>query len=444
MQAGYEDKLWGGRFQGDVAPDMAAFHNNAVQTAWLLEADIVGSIAHAKMLTRCGLITAQQGDALDSGLSAMLAEAKAGTLVPDGSFEDVHTFVEVKLRERIGDAAKVLHTARSRNDQVNTDMKLYARARCRQLADVLQQLMGTIQTKAAQHPVPMPGYTHLQRAQAITVKHWLMAYHAMLARDLRRVNNAIAGMDECPLGCGALAGTTHAIDRAYSAQLLDFERPHANLLDGVSDRDYLMEALAVLAIIMTHLSRLCEELVIFSSQEFGFVLLDDRYATGSSIMPQKKNPDSVELIRGKTGRVYGHLMGLLTVMKGLPLAYNKDMQEDKESFHDAMETTLSCLTVMNGVIATMSIREERLRDALRGGFMNATEAADYLVRRGVAFRDAHGIVGQTVLYAEQQQKPLEALSLQEWQQFSPLIDEAIYDNIDYAKTMHLGVKREML
>ena len=444
MQAGYEDKLWGGRFRGSVAADMAQFHNIAGRTGWLLEADIQGSIAHAKMLAHVGLITPQQGEAIDRGLQGMLHDVQAGTLVPDDNYEDVHTYTEVKLRERIGDAAKVLHTARSRNDQVNTDMKLYSRARCGQLAQQLQQLMDTLQARAEQHPIPMPGYTHLQRAQAVTVKHWLMAYHAMLARDLRRVNDAIAGMDECPLGCGALAGTTHNVDRAYSAQLLGFARPHANFLDGVSDRDYLIEALAAMGLIMMHLSRLCEELVIFSSQEFAFVQLDDRYATGSSIMPQKKNPDSVELIRGKTGRVYGHLMGLLTVMKGLPLAYNKDMQEDKNAFHDAMNTTLSCLTVMDGVIATMMVREERLRCTLQTGFMNATEVADYLVRRGVPFRDAHGIVGQAVLYAEQQQKPLEALSLAEWQQFSPMIDDMIYDNIDYHKTLHLGIKKEML
>jgi argininosuccinate lyase len=444
MQTGYEDKLWGGRFQGEVAPDMAQFHNIAGRTAWLLEADIQGSIAHADMLTHAGLITPQQGEAIDAGLRAMLQEAQAGTLQPDDSYEDVQTYVEVKLRERIGEAAKVLHTARSRNDQVNTGLKLYARARCQQLAQAVQQLMDSIENKAQQHPVPMPGYTHLQRAQVITFKHWLMAYHAMLARDLRRVNETVQGMDECPLGCGALAGTTHAIDRAYSARLLGFDRPYTNFLDGVGDRDYVLEALAAMSILMMHLSRLCEELVIFSSHEFGFVLLDDRYATGSSIMPQKKNPDSVELIRGKTGRVYGHLMTLLTVMKGLPLAYNKDMQEDKNSFYDAMNTTLSCLTVMNGVISTMMVREERLRCTLQKGFMNATEAADYLVRRGVPFRDAHGIVGQAVLYAEQRQKPLEALTLDEWQQFFPAIDQTIYDNIDYDKTLHLGIKKEML
>ncbi len=444
MKSNYETKLWGGRFEASTSEQMERFHNVGGRTAWLLEADILGSLAHAQMLLKCGLITPVQGAALDTGLKALLQEAREGRLHCDDSFEDVHSFVELTLTNRIGDAGKVLHTARSRNDQVNLDMKLYARQRCGHLAETVAALMDALQQKAEAHPEIMPGYTHLQRAQAVTVKHWLMAYHAMLARDQRRLQNAIDGMDESPLGCGALAGTTHAIDRQMTAELLGFARPYDNFLDGVSDRDYLLEALSALSILMMHLSRLCEELILFSSQEFAFVQLDDAYATGSSIMPQKKNPDSVELIRGKTGRVYGSLFSLLTVMKGLPLAYNKDMQEDKESFYDAVNTAEECLTVMTGVISTLQVRSERLQQTLSLGYLNATELADYLVRRGMPFRDAHGVVGAAVLYAEKQGKPLEQLSLEEMKQFFPLIDEGVFDQINYQQSLQLGIKKEML
>ena len=444
MQTNYETKLWGGRFTQSTGELMEQFHNNALQTAWLLDADIRGSIAHARMLTRCGLIAKEQGEAIDRGLGDMLAAVRSGELSCDGSFEDIHSFVEIKLTEAIGEAGKVLHTARSRNDQVNLDMKIYARESCNELIALLEGLLAAIDQKAQAHPVPMPGYTHLQRAQAVTFKHYLMAYHGMFKRDVRRLENAVSGMDESPLGCGALAGTTHAIDRAYTAKALGFNKPYDNFLDGVSDRDYLIEALSCLSILMMHLSRLCEELVTFSSREFAFIELDDAYATGSSIMPQKKNPDSAELIRGKTGRVYGSLMALLTVMKGLPLAYNKDMQEDKEAFHDAMITAQDCVRVMEGIIGTLQVKEGNMRAALQGGFMNATEAADYLVRAGIPFRSAHGIVGSLVLYAEQQGKPIEALSLEELRQFSPVFDESVYEQIDYDKSLRLGIKKEML
>ncbi len=444
MQAGHEGKLWGGRFQQATDERMERFHNIAGTTSWLLEADIRGSIAHARMLTKCGLITQDQGDRIDRGLREMLEETQKGALTPDNSFEDVHSFVEVKLTERIGEAGKVLHTARSRNDQVNADMKLYARESCEALIRLLRQLLETLKAKADAHPIPMPGYTHLQRAQAVTFKHWLMAYHGMFSRDLRRVENTVTGMGECPLGCGALAGTTHEIDRHYTAELLGFEKPYANFLDGVSDRDYLIETLAALAIIMMHLSRLSEELVLFSSREFGFVELDERFTTGSSIMPQKKNPDSVELIRGKTGQVYGSLMALLTVMKGLPLAYNKDMQEDKEAYFSAMTTAQACLTVMDGVIAGLEPREGQMRRGLKGGFMNATDAADYLVRKGVPFRDAHGIIGSLVLYTEARGKELEDLSLEEFRRFSDAFDESVFESISCEHSLTLGIKKEML
>jgi len=444
MHSGYDSKLWGGRFHQDTDERMARFHNIAGTTSWLLEPDIKGSIVHAQMLSKCGLITPEQGAQIDLGLKKLLSQAQEGILVPDNSFEDVHSFVEVKLTQLIGEAGKVLHTARSRNDQVNLDMKLYARESCQALLQLLQNLLDTLKAKADANPIPMPGYTHMQRAQVITFKHYLMAYHGMFSRDLKRVENAIDGMNECPLGCGALAGTTHAIDRPFTAQLLGFEKPYLNFLDGVSDRDYLIEALSALSIIMMHLSRLSEELVIFSTQEFAFVELDERFATGSSIMPQKKNPDSVELIRGKTGRVYGCLMALLTVMKGLPLAYNKDMQEDKAAYHNAITTVQSCLVIMEGVISSLILREERLRCSLKGGFMNATEVADYLVRKGIPFRDAHGIVGSLVLYAEAQRKELEELSLDEFLQFSPVFDDTVYENIIYEHSLKLGIKKEML
>lgn len=440
----YETKLWGGRFHKAADQQMEQFNNIAGQTAWLLDADIRGSIAHAAMLTRCGLITPAQGAAIHQGLKDMLMELQAGQLTCDDSFEDVHSFVELKLTERIGEAGKVLHTARSRNDQVNLDMKLYARETCIALQEMVQGLLDTLADKAARHPVPMPGYTHLQRAQTVTFKHYLMAYHGMFTRDMIRLNNAIQGMDECPLGCGALAGTTHQIDRGYTASLLGFDRPYANFLDGVSDRDYLLETLSCLSILMMHLSRLSEELILFSSQEFGFVALDEAYSTGSSIMPQKKNPDSLELIRGKTGQVYGSLVALLTVMKGLPLAYNKDMQEDKAPFYNAMQTAQSCVLIMTGVIATLKVQAERMQAALQGGFMNATEVADYLVRAGVPFRTAHSVVGRIVLYAEGQGRSIEGLTLQELQQFSPLFDESVYDQINPEKSLHLGIKKEML
>ncbi len=444
MQSNYETKLWGGRFSQGTNELMEQFHNNAAQTAWLLDADIRGSIAHAAMLVRCGLITQQQGADIDRGLREMLEAVRAGTLICDNSFEDVHSFVEIKLTESIGEAGKVLHTARSRNDQVNLDMKIYARESCQNLIMMLEQLLVSLKAKAEAHPVPMPGYTHLQRAQTVTFKHYLMAYYGMFSRDVKRLKNTVSGMDESPLGCGALAGTTHRIDRAFTAEALGFRKPYDNFLDGVSDRDYLIEALADLSIIMMHFSRLCEELVLFSSQEFAFIELDDAFSTGSSIMPQKKNPDSAELVRGKTGRVYGSLVALLTVMKGLPLAYNKDMQEDKEAFFDAMTTVQDCVRVTQGIIETLRVRQENMRAALQGGFMNATELADYLVRAGVPFRSAHSIVGSIVLYAEQQGKPIEALSLKELRQFFPEFDEAVYDQIDYDKSMKLGIKREML
>lgn len=437
-------KLWGGRFQGKTDETMERFHNIAGDTAWLLEADILGSIAHAKMLVKCGLITREQGQSIDEGLNTLLKQLRGGELHPDNSYEDVHSFVELRLTEMIGDAGKLLHTARSRNDQVNLDMKLFARERCGDLLEGLKGLTAAIKALADQNSHLMPGYTHMQRAQAVTFKHFMMAYHDMFVRDIRRMDEAIRGMDESPLGCGALAGTTHDIDRAYTAELLGFSRPYANFLDGVSDRDYLLESLSVMAIIMMHLSRLSEELITFSTNEFGFVTLSDRFATGSSIMPQKKNPDSLELIRGKAGSVYGSLIALLTVMKGLPLSYNKDMQEDKQAYYSAVIDTEHCLAVMTGVIQSLTVHKDRMREALKGGFMNATEAADYLVRKGMPFRDAHGVIGRLVLLAESKGKALEELSLEDFRSVSQLFEDDIFSAIDYEQSIRMGIKKEML
>ena len=345
--------------------------------------------------------------------------------------------------DRVGDVGKKLHTGRSRNDQVAVDMRLFAKDKCREIINYVEKLKSTLKEVAYNNPIIMPGYTHLQRAQVVTFKHHLMAYYNMLDRDSKRLNNALEILDESPLGCGALAGTTHNIDRNITCEKLGFKKPMDNFMDGVSDSDYLLELMSYFSIIMMHLSRLSEELILWSSQEFKFIELDDLYSTGSSIMPQKKNPDGAELIRGKTGRVYGNLISLLTVMKGLPLAYNKDMQEDKEGFFDSVNTLSMCLQIMEQMIATLKIREDNMKKAVKGGFLNATEVADYLVNKNVAFRDAHGIVGQIVIYCEDNEKAIEDLSLEELKCFSEVFDEDIYDFIDYENILNKGIKKNL-
>lgn len=443
-QENYETKLWGGRFRGGEDALMERFNNNFEQTKWLLLPDIEGSLAHVAMQVKVGLLTQQEGDALTQGLLTLKNGVLDGTLDVSGDYEDVHTFVETRLTAMLGEVGKKLHTARSRNDQVNTDMKLYVREQLQRTAQLMDALLATLRDTAEKNPHIMPGYTHLQRAQVITFKTYLMAYHGMFSRDAQRLTDALRHMDECPLGCGALAGTTHRIDRAFTAQQLGFAKPYDNFLDGVSDRDYQIEAVSVFAIIMQHLSRLSEELILFGSSEFDFIRLSDAYTTGSSIMPQKKNSDGAELIRGKTGRVYGALMALLTVMKGLPLAYNKDMQEDKELFGDALETVQACLQIMERMLATMTVKPEAMREAVRKGFLNATEVADYLVAKGVPFRDAHAIVGEIVLACEDAHKPIEELPLETLRGFSPVFDEDIFAFIDYNAILHKGIKQEML
>lgn len=437
-------KLWGGRFRHDENELMEQFNNNLSNTTWLCGPDIQGSLAHVAMQVKCGLLTVQEGEQIAQGLQGILADVQSGALQMTNAYEDVHTFVEVHLIERIGDVGKKLHTARSRNDQVNTDMKLYVKQQTAYVIELVEKMQRTLQEKAAQNPCIMPGYTHLQRAQVVTFKYYLMAYHGMLQRDKKRLQSALDNMDLSPLGCGALAGTTHQIDRAFTAEQLGFSGVYANFIDGVSDRDYQLEVMSAFSILMMHLSRLSEEIILWSSQEFGFISLDDNYTTGSSIMPQKKNSDGAELIRGKTGRVYGDLMGLLTVMKGLPLAYNKDMQEDKEAFHDSLQTVILSLCMMERMIATLTVKKENMEKAVKKGFLNATEVADYLVGKGIPFRDAHGIVGQIVIYCEDHQKAIEELQLSELQQFCPVFDDGIYPYIDYHNILKKGIKKEML
>lgn len=436
-------KLWGDRFRKAENSLMEEFNQSFEYDKILYKKDIEGSLAHVFMQVKCGLLTEEEGKAIEDGLLGILEDIENGKLPLEGDYEDIHTFTEANLIKRIGDTGKKLHTARSRNDQVAVDMRLYAKEKAFETAELLSELKSTIKKKAEENPCIMPGYTHLQRAQVVTFKHHLMAYYSMFDRDEKRIKNAIEILDECPLGCGALAGTTHSIDRDITSEKLGFKKPVDNFMDGVSDRDYLLELMGDFSIIMMHLSRLSEELVLWSSQEFRFVEIDDLYSTGSSIMPQKKNPDGAELIRGKTGRVYGNLFGLFTVMKGIPLAYNKDMQEDKEGFFDSAETISMCIRIMSGMIETLKVRDDNMKKAVKGGFLNATEVADYLVKKGVAFRDAHGIVGNIVIYCEDNDKAIEELSLEELSGFSDVFDESIYEFINYENILDKGIKKNL-
>jgi argininosuccinate lyase len=437
-------KLWGGRFRKEENKLMEDFNSSLKVDKRLYSEDIKGSIAHVNMLVQCDLLTKIEGEEIVKSLLSILEEIENGTLLIEGNFEDIHSFVEANLTERIGETAKKLHTARSRNDQVATDIRLYAKNKALEVIESIEDLQNSLDKKAKENNVIMPGYTHLQRAQVITFQHHLMAYYNMLDRDRKRVLKAIEIMNESPLGCGALAGTTHNINREMTAEELGFSKPVDNFLDGVSDRDYLLELMSDFSIIMMHLSRLSEELILWSSQEFKFITIDDAYSTGSSIMPQKKNPDAAELIRGKTGRVYGSLTSLLTTMKGLPLAYNKDMQEDKEPFFDSLDTVLTCLKIMTKMISTMKVNSENMKKAVKDGFLNATEVADYLVNKGVAFRDAHSIVGAIVIYCEDNHKAIEELTVDELKHLSSLIEDDIYEFIDYQNILNKGIKVGLL
>ncbi|WP_416435407.1 argininosuccinate lyase [Priestia megaterium] len=437
-------KLWGGRFRKEENKLMEDFNSSLQVDKRLYSEDIKGSIAHVKMLVKCQLLTEEEGENITKGLISILEDIENKKLIIEGEFEDIHSFVETNLTERIGETAKKLHTARSRNDQVALDVRLYAKNKGEEVLKYINELQTNIEKKAEENNVIMPGYTHLQRAQVVTFQHHLMAYYNMLNRDKKRIINALEILDESPLGCGALAGTTHTIDREITAKDLGFSKPVDNFLDGVSDRDYLIELMSAFSIIMMHLSRLSEELILWSSQEFKFITIDDAYSTGSSIMPQKKNPDAAELTRGKTGRVYGSLMSLLTTMKGLPLAYNKDLQEDKEVFFDSLDTTLACLQIMSNMISTLEINSENMKKAVKEGFLNATEVADYLVSKGVAFRDAHSIVGSIVIYCEDHKKAIEELTLEELSSLSSIIEEDIYEFIDYENILRKGIKVALL
>ena len=436
-------KLWGGRFKKSESKLMEDFNSSLSFDKLLYSEDIEGSMAHVKMLSKCNILSKEEGESILKGLQSILSDIEDGKLKIEGDYEDIHTFVEVNLIERVGQVGKKLHTARSRNDQVAVDFRLYCKKSALEVIKNIENLQDVIKTLGKNNNVIMPGYTHLQRAQVVTFKHHIMAYYNMLKRDKARISNAVEIMDENPLGCCALAGTTYNIDRNFTAKELGFKKPVDNFLDGVSDRDYVLELLSDFSIIMMHLSRLSEELILWSSKEFDFVQIDDEFSTGSSIMPQKKNPDAAELIRGKTGRVYGSLMSLLTTMKGIPLAYNKDMQEDKEQFFNSLDTVLSCLKVMSGMLSTLKIKKDNTFKAVKKGFLNATEAADYLVNKGMAFRDAHKVIGEIVLYCEERDKAIEDVSVDELKKFSSLFSDDVYEFINYENTLNRGIKKNL-
>ena len=423
-------QLWGGRFTKETDQLVYNFNASISFDKKLYAQDIRGSIAHVMMLAKQEILTEAEKQQIIEGLEGILDDVEKGKLEITDKYEDIHSFVEANLIDRIGDAGKKLHTGRSRNDQVALDMKLYTRDEIAQIDQLLRTLLRTILGIMQENTETiMPGFTHLQKAQPITLAHHMGAYFEMFKRDHERMRDISKRMNTCPLGSGALAGTTYPLDRDYTAKLLGFDGPTLNSMDGVSDRDYLLELLSALSIVMMHLSRFCEEVIIWNSNEYQFVEIDDAYSTGSSIMPQKKNPDIAELVRGKTGRVYGALTSLLTTMKGIPLAYNKDMQEDKEMSFDAIDTAKGCIALFTGMLSTMQFKKDNMDASAKNGFTNATDAADYLVNHGVPFRDAHGIVGQLVLYCIEKNIALDDMSLEEYKAISPVFEEDIYDAI---------------
>lgn len=423
-------KLWGGRFTKETNKLVENFNESLSFDHRFYKQDIRGSIAHVKMLAKQNILTDNERDKIIEGLNSIEADIDAGKLKFDDGSEDIHSFVEAHLIERIGDTGKKLHTGRSRNDQVALDMKLYVRDEIDELKDLLYELLSEVLNIMEENKSTyMPGFTHLQKAQPTTLAHHFGAYFEMFIRDYDRLVSTRKRMNLSPLGSGAFAGTTYDLDRDYVASLLEFETATRNSMDSVSDRDYLLELLSDLAIMSMHLSRLSEEIIIWNTDEYRFVEMDDTYSTGSSIMPQKKNPDIAELIRGKSGRVYGSLISLLTTMKGLPLAYNKDMQEDKEMSFDAIDTVKSLIKLMSGMLSSMKFNHERMAKSARGGFTNATDAADYLVKKNVAFRDAHEIVGRLVLYGIENNKALDDFTLEEFKNISEVFDNDIYDAI---------------
>lgn len=423
-------KLWGGRFTKEINQLVYNFNASITYDQKFYKQDILGSIAHVTMLAKQGILTDEERQQIVDGLQGILKDIENGTLEITMEHEDIHTFVEANLIERIGDAGKKLHTGRSRNDQVALDMKLYIRDEIVAINDLLKAQMEVIHRIMKENiDTFMPGFTHLQKAQPVTLAHHFGAYFEMFRRDRSRLRDIYDRMNYCPLGAGALAGTTYPLDREYTASLLQFDGPTLNSMDSVSDRDYLIELLSAMSTIMMHLSRFCEEIILWNSNEYRFVEIDDSYSTGSSIMPQKKNPDIAELVRGKTGRVYGALISMLTTMKGIPLAYNKDMQEDKELTFDAIDTVKGCLALFTGMIDTMKFNKDNMAASAKNGFTNATDAADYLVNHGVPFRDAHGIIGQLVLLCIDKGISLDELPLEEYQKISPVFQDDIYEAI---------------
>ncbi|MBQ2986224.1 MAG: argininosuccinate lyase [Tyzzerella sp.] len=423
-------QLWGGRFTKETDQLVYNFNASISFDQKFYEQDIRGSIAHVTMLATQGILTEEEKEQIIEGLQGILRDVQEGTLEISDKYEDIHSFVEATLIDRIGEAGKKLHTGRSRNDQVALDMKLYTRDEIDALDDLLKELLKVLlQIMKDNTETFMPGFTHLQKAQPITLAHHMGAYFEMFHRDRLRLTDIYDRMNYCPLGSGALAGTTYPLDRNLTAELLGFYGPTLNSMDSVADRDYLIELLSAMSTIMMHLSRFSEEVIIWNSNEYRFVEIDDAYSTGSSIMPQKKNPDIAELVRGKTGRVYGALMSLLTTMKGIPLAYNKDMQEDKEFVFDAIDTTKGCLALFTGMLRTMRFNKDVMENSAKNGFTNATDAADYLVNHGVAFRDAHGIVGQLVLYCIEKDIALDDMTIEEYKAISPVFEEDIYEAI---------------
>jgi argininosuccinate lyase len=423
-------KLWGGRFSGQTDGQALSFHSSIAFDSRLYRQDIKGSIVHAQMLGKQGIIPKQDSEAIVKSLEAILADIENGALKIDMGAEDIHSFVETELVSRVGEPGRRLHTGRSRNDQVALDMRMYVKEEIDATDVLLDQLISVLFNGAKKHTASiMPGYTHLQKAQPVTLAHHLLAYCQMFKRDCERLKGCRERTDVMPLGSGALASTSYPIDREFVREKLGFAKISANSMDAVSDRDFCAEFVFCLCLIMTHLSRFCEELVLWSTDNFNFIEISDAYTTGSSIMPQKKNPDMAELIRGKTGRVYGSLTCLLTVMKGLPLSYNKDMQEDKEAVFDAVDTVKACLSVFRGMFETITFNTENMYKSALSGYTNATDAADWLVKKGVAFREAHEITGKLVLYAINKKKRLEELTLDELKNISPVFDETLYKAI---------------
>lgn len=423
-------QLWGGRFTKETDKLVYNFNASITFDQKFYAQDIEGSIAHVCMLGKQGILTNQEMIDIVECLDEIKKDVESGKLVITDEYEDIHSFVEANLIDRLGDTGKKLHTGRSRNDQVALDMRLYTRLQVLETDELLKELLETILKIMKENTdTIMPGFTHLQKAQPITLAHHMGAYFEMFKRDRSRLYDIFMRMNYCPLGSGALAGTTYPLDREYTAQLMGFFGPTLNSMDGVSDRDYLIEFLSALSTIMMHLSRFSEEVIIWNSNEYQFVEIDDAYSTGSSIMPQKKNPDIAELVRGKTGRVYGALMSILTTMKGIPLAYNKDMQEDKELSFDAFDTAKGCIALFNGMLSTLRFNKEVMRKSANNGFTNATDAADYLVNHGVPFRDAHGIIGQIVLYCIDKKMAIDDMSIEELKSFSEVFEEDIYDVI---------------